>query len=48
MDQALEVLEEAEEELMVRSFLYQHPASFREGVEAALTAVRALLAKLAA
>jgi hypothetical protein len=43
----LEHLEELEEELMVRSFLYQHPASFREGVEASFHAVRAVLGKLA-
>ena len=47
MELMLEHLEELEEELMVRSFLYEHPASFREGVEASFTAARAVFGKLA-
>lgn len=43
MDTTLETLDEAEDDLMGRAFLYMHPASFREGVEASMEAVRAML-----
>ncbi|MGZ6557397.1 MAG: hypothetical protein ACXVEY_11205 [Actinomycetota bacterium] len=42
----LDTLDKAEEVLMGRSFLYVHPVSFREGVEASMEAVRAILAKV--
>jgi hypothetical protein len=45
LDATLETLDEAEDDLMGRSFPYVHPASFREGVEAPMEAVRAILAK---
>jgi hypothetical protein len=45
MDPTLETLDEAGGDLMGRSFLYVHPASFREGVEASMEAVRAILAR---
>jgi hypothetical protein len=46
MDTTLETLVQAEDVLMGRSFLYEHPASFREGVEASMEAVRAMLVKV--
>ena len=46
MDETLEVLEELEDDLSARAFLYDSPSAFREGVEAALTAVRAKLPQL--
>jgi hypothetical protein len=46
MDTTLEIFDDAEEDLMARSFLYVHPASFREGVEATMEAVKILLARM--
>ena len=46
MNTTLDMLEDAEEDLLSRAFLYNHPVSFREGVEASMEAVRALLAKV--
>jgi hypothetical protein len=46
MDTTLEILDDAEEDLMARSFLYVHPGSFREGVEATMEAVKVLLARM--
>lgn len=46
MDTTLEALDQTEDDLMGRSFLYEHPTSFREGVEASMEAVRAMLVKL--
>lgn len=45
MNATLDMIEEAEEDLLARAFLYNHPISFREGVEASMEAVRALLLK---
>jgi hypothetical protein len=45
MDETLEALYSAEGDLMARAFLYEHPGSFREGVEASMEAVRAMLIK---
>ena len=42
-----EKLEDVEDDLMTRAFLYDFPTAYREGVEAALTAVRIILAKAA-
>jgi hypothetical protein len=47
MNTTLDILEHAEEDLLSRAFLYNHPVSFREGVEASMEAVRALLARTA-
>ena len=47
MESMIERLEDVEDDLMTRAFLYDFPTSYREGVEAALTAVRAVLAKAA-
>jgi hypothetical protein len=41
----LERLEDVEDDLNSRAFLYDFPTAYREGVEAALTAVRVVLAK---
>lgn len=40
-----EMLEELEDDLMARAFLYDRPDAYREGVEAAITAIRAMLAR---
>ena len=45
MEMVLERLEDVEDDLMTRAFLYDFPTAYREGVEAALTAIRAVLAK---
>ena len=45
MEMVLDRLEDVEEDLMTRAFLYDFPTAYREGVEAALTAVRVVLAK---
>lgn len=39
------MLDDVEENLMGRAFLYEDPNSLREGVEASLEAVRAMLAR---
>ena len=41
----LERLEDVEDDLMTRAFLYDFPTASREGVEAALVAVKAVLAR---
>lgn len=41
----LEMLDDVESDLMSRAFLYDNADSFRQGVEASLEAVRALLAR---
>jgi hypothetical protein len=43
----IERLEDVEDDLMNRAFLYDFPTAYRDGVEAALTAVRIVLAKAA-
>jgi hypothetical protein len=48
MEATLEILEELEDDLSARAFLYDDPATFREGVEAAMTAVRAMLPRIEA
>jgi len=48
MESMFERLEDVEDDLITRAFLYDFPTAYREGVEAALTAVRAVLAKAAA
>lgn len=40
-----EILEDLESDLMTRAFLYAHPSSYREGVEAAILALRAAIAR---
>lgn len=45
MNTTLEMLDDAEENLMARSFLFVHPASFREGVDASMEAVKVVLAR---
>jgi hypothetical protein len=45
MESLLERLEDVEDDLMTRAFLYDAPVAYREGVEATLIAVRAALAK---
>lgn len=39
-----EILEHIEDDLMARAFLYEHPSTYCQGVEAALSAIRAMLA----
>jgi hypothetical protein len=48
MEMLLERLEDVEDDLMTRAFLYDFPTAYREGVEAALVAVKAVLAKTTA
>jgi hypothetical protein len=48
MEMLLERLEDVEDDLMTRAFLYDFPIAYREGVEAALTAVKAVLARATA
>jgi isopentenyl diphosphate isomerase/L-lactate dehydrogenase-like FMN-dependent dehydrogenase len=48
MESLLERLEDLEDDLIGRAFLYDAPSSYRDGVEAAFEAVRALLARAAA
>lgn len=43
MDTTLELLDDIEEELTARSFLFVDPISYRDGVEAATRAVRVML-----
>jgi hypothetical protein len=45
MEMLIERLEDVEDDLMTRAFLYDFPTAYREGVEAALTAVKAVLAR---
>jgi len=46
LDATLEMLDDVEEELMARSFLFTHPVSYRDGVGATTEAVRTMLAKV--
>lgn len=48
METILERIEDVEDDLMSRAFLYDVPTAYREGVEAALIAVRAVVAKAGA
>jgi hypothetical protein len=48
MEALLERLEDVEDDLMSRAFLYDVPIAYRDGVEAALTAVRAVLGRATA
>ena len=45
MEAILERLEDVEDDLMSRAFLYDFPDAYREGVEAALVAVRVALGR---
>ena len=45
MEITREILEDVEEELMSRAFLFNDPASYREGVGAAAKAVRVALTR---
>ncbi len=45
MEAILERLEDVEDDLMARAFLYDFPVSYREGVEAALLAIRGVIAR---
>jgi len=42
----VDMLDEVEEDLMARSFLFANPISYRDGVGAATQAIRAMLAKV--
>ena len=48
MEAIFERLEDVEDDLMSRAFLYDFPIAYREGVEAALTAVRVVLGRASA
>ncbi|MGH2784616.1 MAG: hypothetical protein ACRDJ1_05110 [Actinomycetota bacterium] len=48
MEAILERLEDVEDDLMSRAFLYDFPVGYREGVEAALEAVRAAVSRVTA
>ena len=48
METILERLEDVEDDLMSRAFLYDVPAAYREGVEAAFEAVRAVVGRVTA
>ena len=45
MESQLEMLEGVEEEMMSRSFLFNDPVSYREGVGATAEAVRVMLTR---
>jgi hypothetical protein len=47
VESALELLDDVEEDLMARSFLFVDPISYRDGVGAATQAMRAMLVKIA-
>ena len=42
----VDMLDEVEDDLMARSFLFANPISYRDGVGAATQAIRAMLAKV--
>ena len=42
-EQLIETLEELEDDLLGRAFLFDHPTTYREAIESAMCAVRALL-----
>lgn len=46
MEVMIERLDEMEEDLLARDYLYDAPRVYREGVEAAVEAVRATLARI--
>lgn len=46
MESTVRMLDDAEEELMARSFLFADPLSYRDGVGAATQAFRAMLANV--
>lgn len=46
MGTTVDMLDEVEEDLMARSFLFANPISYRDGVGAATQAIRAMLAKV--
>lgn len=46
MESTVETLDDVEEDLMARSFLFANPLSYRDGVGAATQAFRVMLAKL--
>ena len=48
MEALMERLEDVEDDLMSRAFLYDVPIAYRDGVEAALAAVRAVLGRATA
>ena len=48
MEAIFERLEDVEDDLMSRAFLYDFPVAYRDGVEAALVAVKAALARVTA
>ena len=48
MEAILERLEDVEEDLMSRAFLYDFPVAYRDGVEAAIEAVRVVLGRVTA
>ena len=48
METILERLEDVEDDLMSRAFLYDVPVAYRDGVEAALNAVRAEISRATA
>ena len=43
MEMMIERIEDLEEEIASRAFLFDHPADYQEGVAAAMDAVRAFL-----
>jgi hypothetical protein len=45
MEAILERLEDLEDDLMSRAFLYDFPVAYRDGVEAALEAVRVVVGR---
>lgn len=46
VESTVQLLDDVEEDLMARSFLFAHPISYRDGVGAATQAIRAMLAKV--
>lgn len=46
MESALELLDNLEEDLMARSFLFTDPISYRDGVGATTEAVRVMVTRL--
>ena len=45
METTVDMLDEVEDDLMARSFLFANPISYQDGVGAATQAIRAMLAK---
>lgn len=46
METTLEMIDDVEEEMMARSFLFSNPISYRDGVGATTDALRAMLVKV--